>query len=1640
MPKIFRNPFKSKSKSSGDSTPNHGHRQTQRVDTLSQQEILSLPSRQSTLVQSTTVASESKPLESTSSHEYVPYRAESGTASGSDAGSVGLSVIYSPDHGHKADIVFVHGLGGTSRHTWSKHKNPELFWPLTFLPLEPDICLARILTFGYNANFRKAGNISRSILDFAKDLLFDMRFSEDGQKNDLRMGDVPLIFVVHSMGGLIVKEAYIQGQNDPDYQAIIKSISAITFLATPHRGTNLAEILNKILQSTFVNNSKQYISELSNNSFMLQKLNEQFRHIAPKLDIVSFYETQSTSIGVKNLRVMVLEKESSVLGYPGETSKALDADHHGICKYESPRDPNYVTVRNVLKSLISKILSSNRSKESPLLNRRKSLDVKSYLGVMELPDVDFIFFQDQWAEGTGQWIFEENLFSEWLQAIDSGPHLLWLNGGAGTGKSVLSSFLINTLADKGLNCQYFFIRSGDQKKKTLSLLLRTIAYQIAQAFPVFSDKVLQLVDHAIDFSTADPNTIWERIFKSLLFKMRDLPPLYWIVDGLDEADSSRAIIRQFSGIKSSYVPIRILLVSRDTLEIATAIQRVSNTLMVGKIRMEGHLEDLRCYIRQELSMPGSIEYRESISNRIVDGSQNIFLWVRFVIDKLNSCHTNEDVELVLHELPSGMEALYDRMAAKIANSLSSRDRKLSFSVLQRVSCSFRLLTVAELSESLPEDTSQILDIQRSIVGLCAGFTVIDNGANVSMIHETAREYLLNAEGVLSIDRAAAHEQMFLSCIRNLMDPSLRTKLRRKQKLVFLDYATNWWSFHLAFTSVESHLVIQELQKFLRGSAVLTWIEILAINKQLRQLVQASKNFLRYCGQLEESRINPLITDLFKSWAMDFVKIVGKFGALLQRDSESIYRMIPPFCPQGSSIFQQFGKSESMSLAVSGLSSVEWDDLLARLSTGIGTYTASISAAGAQIAILTSPGNVFLYDSSTFEESSSSPFKHNEPVYRTALNTSGTLLASYGYRTTKVWHIPTGKCLVSVSNDESRSRPLALLFIDTDATLLIGTDDRRVRSLDISEFTTTWKLIATLDEPELEGHLLNSASHMAFNPDASLISVAYRGHPVAAWDLHGHLHIGHCWKPGREHMSYGEVIDACWHPHYPELWGLYLEGVVFRWRPYEDKVEEFRVTGVSRFELSKDGNLFATGDVHGTVKVYTTSHFKLIYQLASQDPVLGLTFSPDSRRIYDIRGYYGNSWEPNVLMRYAEQVHKGADSDSETDSLQLFTASANACHWIDSVTALATSPTGRRYCFGTEKGMIELHDIHLGKLRNYQASKSYLSIEAMCWSSDGKYLAFSDSSKTVFVVSLPSSEDRDVSLEPSIQLAMASTTAGHICQLLFKETSDLLLVYTDCRAYIICISSRDIIHSFVPETSGCRWIIHPHDPNLVIGFGPGIVHVLDWNLDVIHIIAFNNLRPSNEGFAQGANSSPTGRFVIDRVLVTQDKKHIMCQQSAAEKNSRERSFLAFPTSAFPTSFNSATQQQERAPAFVSALELPGELVLDTSIILCFLTKDRLIVLSKSFSVRSVHISFDFDIPSSGNADNSGSIVFAEEEPKTSGCPKMKALVVKNVAELFSFPGDWISRECLASCSVWLEEKSLLCPRNGEVAVVKCSALN
>lgn len=87
---------------------------------------------------------------------------------------------------------------------------------------------------------------------------------------------------------------------------------------------------------------------------------------------------------------MVLKKDSSVLGYPGEISKARDANNHGVAKFDCPSDPKYITVPNVLRSVMTKIVASRMSS--------RVFDIRALFCAIlfqEHPDTDCVFFQDQ---------------------------------------------------------------------------------------------------------------------------------------------------------------------------------------------------------------------------------------------------------------------------------------------------------------------------------------------------------------------------------------------------------------------------------------------------------------------------------------------------------------------------------------------------------------------------------------------------------------------------------------------------------------------------------------------------------------------------------------------------------------------------------------------------------------------------------------------------------------------------------------------------------------------------------------------------------------------------------------------------------------------------------------------------------------------------------------------------------------------------------------------------------------------------------------------------------------------------------------------------------------------------------------------
>lgn len=111
----------------------------------------------------------------------------------------GLSMLHAPDGPHVADMIFVHGLGGSSRLSWSRNKDLKLFWPKEWLPLDRDIQQARVFSFGYNASFQsspQSGTVG--IADFAKNLLYDMLYSRDTRGESLHLGRVRQLGTVRS--------------------------------------------------------------------------------------------------------------------------------------------------------------------------------------------------------------------------------------------------------------------------------------------------------------------------------------------------------------------------------------------------------------------------------------------------------------------------------------------------------------------------------------------------------------------------------------------------------------------------------------------------------------------------------------------------------------------------------------------------------------------------------------------------------------------------------------------------------------------------------------------------------------------------------------------------------------------------------------------------------------------------------------------------------------------------------------------------------------------------------------------------------------------------------------------------------------------------------------------------------------------------------------------------------------------------------------------------------------------------------------------------------------------------------------------------------------------------------------------------
>jgi WD40 repeat protein len=1460
-----------------------------------------------------------------------------------------------------------------------------------------------------------------------------MGFAKNEHGEDLGVGRAPIIFVVHSMGGLVVKKAYILGQNDEEYQNIVRSISAIVFLATPHRGTNLAEILNRVLKVSF-QSPQSFIADLNKSSPALEELNEQFRHIAPKLSIFSFYETLATSVGPK--KMMVLEKDSAILGYPKEISRALNADHHDVCKYSTPQDSNYVSVRNALKTLVGRF----RPKGMAIMGDQitdEAKEVKTLFGITSGPEGDLNGFRRWWIPGTCGWLLDELAIQSWME-VSPESQVVWFSAPPASGKSILSTYIISHLQDLGMSCQYFFFKFGDQTKRSLSTLLRTIAYQIAQENPDFRRVLIALSAEGLKLEKADTTFIWQKIFESILFEMDLGHPMFWVIDGVDESESPKALLELLRSLPRSRTPVRLLIMSRKTEPLLLAFDRLSGSMKVDLIEKDNHdynLADIRLLVEKEMKhMRGTDDLKQHITQSIMRRASGNFLWVRLVLEEILSCHTESAIQETLEEIPNDMSKLYQRMERAILDNPRKSNRVLAKAFFAWTICASRSLTLLELGQALKPEFPEFIDLRRTIQDVCGHFVLVDQTGHVGMVHQTARDYLIQtSNNEIAICAKESHAQLFKKCISELLDPKLRFRLTQAKHALtntepFLFYAATSWTYHLRQTAMTSDEIMDNLAKLFRGPSVLTWIHSLALINRLEVLVKAAKaltTFVHTTRKFDAAR-NPLLhrisdLELLDLWIIDLVKVVGKFNRHLLSDPLAIYKLVPPFCPSRSALHQQFYQSNSTEVWISGIVNDSWNDNLARITLPNGDRAWQIICAGRHIAVLGATGTVFIWSSSNF--AAVCALHHHEPVTAMSFNNKGDKLVTYGLRSTKLWAIPLGHLLSSTSNPPD-SKAMAIAFAEGDSKILVAGDDKAIRYIHTDNFDSGWQVLdPTLlkEVSRIEGTVINSPMWMAFNDDATQVGVCYRGFPLSVWSLTDSRCVGRCKRAkefGKDHprpsTSWFAVDRFTWNPISGHVIGIYRDGCIFKWHPVTDESQEAQ-QHADEVAASSDGKLFVTSNSNGTVKVWNFAYFSVIYQLSSADLVTGLAFSPDCQRLYDLRGCSVNAWESNSLIRFSETEESFSDTASE-DQSRTSVSHVSEAYLVEyeAVSTIESAPNSPLYCFGNEDGAVDLIDALTEESIEIIKFFNFLSVTHLSWSADGSHVAAADLGGDIIIkkLILPSPGDSKTSIQVRPLPSPKVNLEGRgVHQIMFNHDSSLLLVVSEDNGQIWSVGDAAMVTSVTLEHGTARkWLRHPLRKDLFMGFGENDVTVFSWDgftkqpglhyqEDRPRMYSTSSFEPNDDrrldfgrlslSFGDDHGSVKT----VSKAMLTQDGKHILVQIKDISVHGRiSKRCLIFDISAFDAEGDKPIIYAFIPPRIAAMIEVP----------LGVLPGSRLTFLDQDLWMCTCKLGDLYDDEA--------------------------------LQRHYFIPRDWASTDSLEQCCM-MTDGAFLCPRDDKVAVIR-----
>ncbi|KAI1171350.1 hypothetical protein F4777DRAFT_565724 [Nemania sp. FL0916] len=467
-------------------------------------------------------------------------RRSSTTASPAREPPIGPSVITTIEDA-RVDVVFVHGLTGHREKTWTAEGETDP-WPKSLLP--KDLPTARIILYGYDADVLHLTRVvgQNTIRDHARALINDLKPLRREAKRR------PIIFVVHSLGGLVVQDALVICNNPIDEADgnIVECTRGVVFLGTPHRGAGLAEFAASVVNviSLVKLPNKKLLEVLNKNSDILANITEGFLNLVTRRNREKDSQGSLKPIGihcfteekpVEFLEKLVVERQSAKID--GYDFGSIPANHMNMTKYGVPSDPGYQRVMNKLKDWIS-----DDARFETFTGPQYAQKLWALLGgecsQSEPPESAKQLCQSRDITDSLEWFLESSEYRAWASRVST---KLWLRGEPGDGKTVLITYILQDLSlDVQHGREYDFAAVFCSSEDSESIIIASLASQLLQKNNVRA--------HAAQMEF--PITKFERcndrdVFKQLLWGLLRLlaisednyAPLL-VIDGLDKLSLS----------------------------------------------------------------------------------------------------------------------------------------------------------------------------------------------------------------------------------------------------------------------------------------------------------------------------------------------------------------------------------------------------------------------------------------------------------------------------------------------------------------------------------------------------------------------------------------------------------------------------------------------------------------------------------------------------------------------------------------------------------------------------------------------------------------------------------------------------------------------------------------------------------------------------------------------------------------------------------------------------------------------------------------------------------------------------------------------------------------------------------------------